>query len=90
LKDYGFISVFSNDGLLLWSGDINKKALKDIFQYQLNLSHLGLKRRLPYTDILLVPIVDRSNFNKFEKEFRNLQENHASSKIISGNSNELG
>lgn len=76
VKGYGLVSVSSNDGLLIWSGELNIDSLKDILQYQLNLVYLNANSRLAYTDVLLVQKSEFTKFIEFEKELRKLQENH--------------
>jgi FkbM family methyltransferase len=82
--NYGFASISSNDGLLIWSGAIDISSLKDIFQFQLNLVNLKLSSRLSYTDILLVQKTDFKLFAEFQAELRILQENHFASSTTSG------
>ncbi|CAN2213637.1 hypothetical protein MCEMRE185_01052 [Candidatus Nanopelagicaceae bacterium] len=81
---YGFVSALSNDGLLIWSGELKLESLRDIYQFQLNLTNLNQSNRLSYTDILLVQKSESESFFKFEKELRQHQENHFTSSSKSG------
>jgi FkbM family methyltransferase len=70
---YAFGSIWSHDGLLIWTGELNTNCVADIFRMQLNLQNIQQASRLYYTDVLLVQEKMGEVFSKFEAESRRLQ-----------------